>query len=134
MTQLARCCRPAPPDEIAGFITRGKGVSIHRISCSNFRNLQRKDADRVIECAWGNQADASYAADVRVLAADRQGLLRDISEVFARERINVTAVNTQTSRGQARMLFTVQIASGGQLDRALLAVAEIKGVIEARRR
>jgi GTP pyrophosphokinase len=134
MTQLARCCRPAPPDEIAGFITRGKGVSIHRTSCSNFRNLQRKDADRVIECAWGNQADASYAADVRVLAADRQGLLRDISEVFARERINVTAVNTQSSRGQARMLFTVQIASGGQLDKALLAVAEIKGVIEARRR
>jgi GTP pyrophosphokinase len=134
LTQLARCCRPSPPDEIAGFVTRGKGVSIHRTDCSNFKNLQIKDAARVIECTWGNQKDASYAADLRVLAVDRQGLLRDISEVLAKERINVTAVNTQTARGQARMVFTVQIASGPQLDKAMLSITEIKGVIEARRR
>jgi GTP pyrophosphokinase len=134
LTQLAQCCKPSPPDVIAGFVTRGKGVSIHRSSCSNFKNLLKKDSARVIECSWGNAKDASYAADLRVTAVDRQGLLRDISEVLAKERINVTAVNTQSTKGQARMMFTVQIASGPQLDKALLTIAEVKGVLEARRR
>jgi GTP pyrophosphokinase len=134
LTQLARCCKPTPPDAIGGFVTRGKGVSIHRASCSNFQNLARKDPGRVIECAWGNAKDASYAVDVRVRAVDRQGLLRDISEVFAKERINVTAVNTQSAKGEARMLFTVQVADGKQLDKALANLTDVKGVYEARRR
>ncbi len=134
LTQLAQCCKPSPPDAIAGFVTRGKGVSIHRGNCGNFKNLVKKDPARVIECSWGNAKDASYAADLRVTAIDRQGLLRDISEVLAKERINVTAVNTQSAKGQARMMFTVQIASGPQLDKALLTIAEVKGVLEARRR
>jgi GTP pyrophosphokinase len=134
LTQLARCCKPTPPDAIGGFVTRGKGVSIHRASCSNFQNLARKDPGRVIECAWDNAKDASYAVDVRVRAVDRQGLLRDISEVFAKERINVTAVNTQSAKGEARMLFTVQVADGKQLDKALANLTDVKGVYEARRR
>jgi GTP pyrophosphokinase len=134
LTQLARCCKPTPPDAIGGFVTRGKGVSIHRASCSNFQNLARKDPGRVIECTWGNAKDASYAVDVRVRAVDRQGLLRDISEVFAKERINVTAVNTQSAKGEARMLFTVQVTDGRQLDKALANLTDVKGVYEARRR
>jgi GTP pyrophosphokinase len=134
LTQLARCCKPTPPDPIGGFVTRGKGVSIHRQSCSNFQNLARKDAGRVIECTWGNAKDASYAVDVRVRAIDRQGLLRDISEVFAKERINVTAVNTQSAKGEARMLFTVQVSDGRQLDKALANLTDVKGVFEAKRR
>jgi GTP pyrophosphokinase len=134
LTQLARCCKPTPPDAIGGFVTRGKGVSIHRASCSNFQNLVRKDPGRVIECAWGNAKDASYAVDVRVRAVDRQGLLRDISEVFAKERINVTAVNTQSAKGEARMLFTVQVSDAKQLERAITNLADVKGVYEAKRR
>ena len=134
LTQLARCCKPAPPDSIAGYITRGKGVSIHRLECNSLKSLLKKEPNRVIECTWGDAKDATYAADVRVFAVDRQGLLRDISEVFAKERINVTAVTTQSSKGQARMVFAVQIKTGSQLDKALLAIAEIKGVVDARRR
>ncbi len=89
MTQLAKCCRPAPPDEIAGFVTRGKGVSVHRADCSNFREMAARSAERVIEVTWGLPkptavASIVYPVDVAVEAADRQGLLRDISEVFAR--------------------------------------------------
>ncbi|MGL4574592.1 MAG: RelA/SpoT family protein [Burkholderiaceae bacterium] len=134
LTQLARCCKPTPPDEIGGFVTRGKGVSIHRASCSNFQNLARKDPGRVIACTWGNAKDASYAVDVRVRAVDRQGLLRDISEVFAKERINVTAVNTQSAKGEARMLFTVQVSDAKQLEKALANLTDVKGVYEAKRR
>ena len=134
LTQLARCCKPAPPDLIGGYITRGKGVSIHRLECNSFKSLLKKDPDRVIECTWGDAQDAIYAVEVRVLAVDRPGLLRDISEVFAKERINVTAVTTQSSKGQARMGFAVQIKVASQLERALLSIGEIKGVLEARRR
>jgi GTP pyrophosphokinase len=134
LTQLARCCKPTPPDAIGGFVTRGKGVSIHRLACSNFQNLARKDAGRVIECTWGNAKDASYAVDVRVHAVDRQGLLRDISEVFAKERINVTAVNTQSAKGQARMLFTVQVQDAKQLEKAVLGLSDVQGVFDAKRK
>jgi len=134
LTQLARCCKPAPPDLIGGYITRGKGVSIHRLECNAFKTLLKKDPDRVIECTWGNAQDAIYAVEVRVLAVDRPGLLRDISEVFAKERINVTAVTTQSGKGQARMVFAVQIKMASQLEKALLAIAEIKGVLESKRR
>ena len=119
---------------IGGYITRGKGVSIHRLECNAFKTLLKKDPDRVIECTWGNAQDAIYAVEVRVLAVDRPGLLRDISEVFAKERINVTAVTTQSGKGQARMVFAVQIKMASQLEKALLAIAEIKGVLESKRR
>src|SRR5437868_12383914 len=91
MTQLAKCCKPAPPDAIAGFVTRGKGVSVHRADCSNFREMAARNAERVIEVEWGKPKSdgvAVYPVDVAVEAADRQGLLRDISEVFAKEKMN----------------------------------------------
>ncbi len=99
MTQLARCCKPAPPDAISGFVTRGKGVSIHRADCSNFRQMAARQGERVIQVEWGRaQAGpdaALYPVDVSVEAADRQGLLRDISDVFAKEKMNVVGVQTQ---------------------------------------
>ena len=134
LTQLAQCCKPAPPDQIGGYITRGKGVSIHRQCCGSFKNLQKKDPARVIECSWGHGKDASYAADLRVTAIDRHGLLRDVSEVLAKERISVTGVKTQLAKGTARMLLAVQIATGPQLDKALQLIAQIKGVLDVRRR
>ncbi len=89
LTQLSKCCKPAPPDEIRGFVTRGKGVSIHRADCGNFRQMALRSGDRVIEVDWGQSASAQalvYPVDVNIEALDRQGLLRDISEVFAKER------------------------------------------------
>jgi GTP pyrophosphokinase len=134
MTMLARCCKPAPPDPIVGFVTRGKGVSIHRLTCKNFAEMRAKAPERVIQTEWGAAlSDTVYPVDIFILAGDRQGLLRDISEVFSREKINVTGVNTQSAKGQARMVFTAEIGSTGQLQKALAAIAEVSGVQEARR-
>ena len=96
LTQLARCGRPAPPDAIAGFVTRGRGVSIHRSDCHSYLALAAREPERVIEVAWGETpADTFYPVDISVRAHDRSGLLRDLSEVFARLRLNVVGVNTQ---------------------------------------
>ncbi|SFV01187.1 GTP pyrophosphokinase [Paenacidovorax caeni] len=139
MTQLAKCCRPAPPDEIGGFVTRGKGVSVHRADCSNFREMAARNAERVIEVAWGLPkptavASIVYPVDVAVEAADRQGLLRDISDVFAREKTNVIGVQTQSVKGTAWMTFTVEVADSGRLNKVLAIVAGVPGVRSARRR
>jgi GTP pyrophosphokinase len=134
MTQLAKCCKPAPPDGIVGFVTRGKGVSIHRATCKNFAEMRAKAPERVIHTDWGRAGqDTVYPVDLFILAGDRQGLLRDISEVFSREKINVIGVNTQSAKGQARMTFTAEIGSTAQLQKALLAIMEVNGVQEARR-
>lgn len=133
LTQLARCCKPAPPDEIQGFITRGKGVSIHRMDCSNFANLLAQHPERVIETAWGGQTTGVFAADIVVDAHDRQGLLRDISEIFTREKLNVVGVNTQSKQGKAHMGFTVEITNLPQLQRTLTLIHEVDGVVGVRR-
>jgi GTP pyrophosphokinase len=141
LTQLAKCCKPAPPDEILGFVTKGKGVSIHRSDCSNFRNMAGGSPDRVIEVEWNSPKTpdgAVYPVDVAVEAADRQGLLRDISEVFAKEKMNVIGVQTQSVKdnrgGTAWMTFTVEVAQSGRLNQVLAVVAEVPGVRSARRR
>ncbi|MDM0044297.1 bifunctional (p)ppGpp synthetase/guanosine-3',5'-bis(diphosphate) 3'-pyrophosphohydrolase [Variovorax dokdonensis] len=137
MTQLAKCCRPAPPDAIGGFVTRGHGVSIHRKDCSNYRTMVSGHPERDIEVAWGNtkgDVGAVYAVDVAVEAADRQGLLRDISDVFAREKMNVIGVQTQSVRGTAWMTFTIEITDANRLSQVLGTVRAVSGVRSARRR
>ncbi len=135
LTQLARCCRPAPPDSIHGFVTRGRGVSIHRASCSTFADLSRHQPERVIEVAWSAATPgALYPVEVIIQAQDRPGLLRDLSEVFARLRLNVIAVNTQTKASIAYMAFTAEIRDGTDLQYALGALSEVSGVFLARRR
>jgi GTP pyrophosphokinase len=137
MTQLAKCCKPAPPDAIRGFVTRGRGVSVHRADCANFREMAAKSGERVIAVAWGERRSdltAVYPIDVLVEAADRQGLVRDISDLFAKERMNVIGVQTRASRGAAWMLFTVETGDTARLVKVLSLVAEIKGVRAARRR
>jgi GTP pyrophosphokinase len=134
MTQLAKCCKPAPPDQVVGFVTRGKGVSIHRANCKNFAEMQNKAPERVIETDWGTAAiDTVYPVDLFVLASDRQGLLRDISEIFLREKINVIGVSTQSAKGQARMAFTAEIGSTAQLQKALSIIRDVDGVLQVNR-
>lgn len=134
LTQLARCCRPAPPDAIAGFVTRGRGVSIHRSDCHSYLALAAREPERVIEVAWGETSDTFYPVDISVRAHDRSGLLRDLSEVFARLRLNVVGVNTQSRQSLAHMVFTVEVRGGESLSRALDALAEVPGVSSATRR
>ena len=145
LTQLAKCCKPAPPDDILGFVTKGRGVSIHRSDCSNFRNMSKGSPDRVIEVEWNAPKNADgaahvdvYPVDVAIEASDRQGLLRDISEVFTKERMNVIGVQTQSVKdnrgGTAWMTFTVEVAQSGRLKQVLGVVAGVAGVRSARRK
>ena len=137
LTQLARCCKPAPPDDIRGFVTRGKGVSIHRADCSNFHQMAARNGDRVIDVAWGQSkaSEASvYPVDVYIEAFDRQGLLRDISEVFAKEKMNVIGVQTQSVKDLAWMTFTVEVGDSRRLQKVLGLVKEVRGVRTAKRR
>jgi GTP pyrophosphokinase len=139
LTSLARCCRPAPPDAILGFVTRGRGVAVHRHDCSNLRQMASTAPERVIEVAWGSTGRAEtavYPMDVLVQAEDRPGLLRDVSEVFARERINVTGVQTQSSKDRSRawMTFTVEATDAQRLAQVLSQVRQVAGVRQVRRK
>ena len=134
LTGLARCCKPAPPDPIVGYVTRGKGITIHRASCPNVGRIRSRESERLIEADWGAPRDQLFPVDIVVEASDRQGLLRDISELLSREKINVTAVTTQTRQHQARMAFTLEVESVVQLKRALQLARDIPGVFSAERR
>ena len=131
LTQLSKCCRPAPPDAISGFVTRGRGVSIHRDDCRTFQSLLAKHGERVIEVRWGVQKPGQhlvYPVEVSVEASDRQGLLRDISEVFAKEKMNVVGVQTQSVKGTAWMTFTVEVADASLLKKVMQSVKAVSGV------
>jgi GTP pyrophosphokinase len=139
LTNLARCCRPAPPDAISGFVTRGRGVAVHRRDCSNLRHMAQSAPGRVIDVEWGRpsgERNAVYPLDVVVEAADRQGLLRDISEVFAKEKMNVTGVHTTSAkdRSTAWMTFTVEVADAARLAPVLAQIGRVAGVRHARRK
>ena len=138
LTQVGQCCKPIPPDAITGFVTRGKGISIHRVDCVNFRNMAARNPERVISTEWGDQrgspSGAVYSADLKVDAGDRQGLLRDISDILSREKINVTAVKTQSRAGVAHMGFTVELTGAAALQKALSLLRDVPGVISAQRR
>ena len=139
LTQLAKCCKPAPPDDIRGFVTRGKGVSIHRADCPDFGHLAARQPGRVIDVQWSGAKPkgtdgAFYPVDVAVEAIDRQGLLRDISDAFAREKINVIGVQTQSVKGVAWMTFTVEVPDATRVARVMSAVSDVPGVQVVRRR
>jgi len=133
-TLVAKCCKPVPPDAIIGFITKTRGVMVHRQDCVNITTLAADQRDRLMPAHWGQTGSQAFAADIEVIAADRQGLLRDISEAVSRERINVTAVNTLSRGNIASMRFTVEIQAAADIARVLRAVKEVPGVESVRRR
>lgn len=133
LTQLARCCKPLPPDALAGFVTRGRGVSVHRADCANFRQMSALNPQRVVAAAWGDAAGGLFASVIHVEASDRQGLLRDISEVLAKEKINVTSVQTKSAHSLAHMVFSVELANLAALRQVLARLKEVPGVASVRR-
>ena len=112
-------------------MTRGRGVSVHRADCANVKRL---DAERCVTAEWGEAAGATFPVDVVVEALDRTGLLRDISDVLTRERINVTATSTLTTSHVANMRFTLEVENLPQLRRVLTVMRDVKGVMGAARR
>ncbi len=137
LTQLARCCKPAPPDAIGGYVTRGKGVAVHRADCSNFRHMATAHRERVIPVTWGRQATAEsahYAVDICIDAHDRPGLLRDVFDVLAQGKTAVLSMHNQTTRDQLHIVLTLQTSDTGKLGGLLSRVSQISGILRVRRK
>lgn len=133
LTSIAKCCKPAPPDPIVGYVTRDRGVTIHRQGCPFMQRVPEDRLDRLLSAQWGKRDGAKVVVDVEVEAYDRQGLLRDISDLFAKEKINVTKVNSLSKNNQAKMRFSVEIADLHQLGHLLVLIRQVPDVIVARR-
>jgi GTP pyrophosphokinase len=136
LTNAARCCRPVPNDAIVGYITRGRGVTIHRQDCANVLRLKDEDRDRLIDVEWGARPDRVFPVDIQLQAYDRPGLLRDVSGLLANDRVNVMGVNTVTDRNDmiARMELHIEVTDIGQLSRILSRIGQLPNIIEVKRK
>ncbi len=134
LTVLARCCKPAPPDRIAGFVTKGRGVSVHRRECPSLGRMSERFPERIIAAEWGDRGARAYPVDIVVRGNDRQGLLRDVSEALVRQKTNVIAAKTQTRNDVASMHLTIEVQDIDQLQRALSAIEDVRGVLSSARR
>jgi len=133
MVRLSRCCTPVPGDEIMGFVTRGRGVSVHRTDCANALSL-RTQSDRVIDVEWDNDAPGNYVVSVEIEALDRSRLLRDVADVLSEHHVNIIACASQTQADRiARLRFDFELADPGHLHSILLAVKRVGSVYEATR-
>jgi len=135
-TNFARCCKPVPFDSIVGYITRGRGISIHRRDCKNIARFQSREKERLIEVDWAEGTSQSYPVDIYVKAFDRQGLLRDITEILSNDKLNVIAVNTLSDRKThiANMTLTLEVHDVEQLSRALSKIDQLPNVMEVLRK
>lgn len=135
LTLVARCCKPVPGDEIIGFITQGRGVSIHRRDCPNILRCREDCQQRLIDVQWGGSSQGLYPVDVRIEAMDRQGLLRDVTAVLANEKINVLALSTRSHKSThtADMSLTLEIGDMAQLSRVLAKLNALPNVAQVRR-
>ncbi len=134
LTALARCCKPTPPDMIKGFVTRGKGVSVHREHCPTFLRMAKDAPERVIETAWGSPsagAETRYLVDTSVVARARSDLIRDLAEMLARERVPMVRMDSFPKGDMTTLVMTLQVIDGDQLKRVLSLLSDVKGVTSA---
>ncbi len=136
LTQIASCCKPVPYDSIVGFITRGKGVSVHRQDCKNILNMSANDQARLIEVDWGESFSEGYSVDIWLYAFDRQGLLRDVSALLSNEKVSLTSISTKSDKREqtAEMSLTVEVNNIEQLTRIMEKLRQLKNVLEVERR
>jgi GTP pyrophosphokinase len=135
LTQIAGCCKPVPPEPIVGFITKGRGVSIHREDCANALRLSMADRARVIDVTWEESGKDTYPVSLQLVAYDRSGLLRDITAVVANEDVNVAALTSEFDQGEqmAHVRLTVEVTDLAQLGRVMDRLSHLANVVEVRR-
>lgn len=135
LTQIAQCCQPVPGDDISGYVTLGRGVSVHRQDCENIMHHERTEPQRILEVSWGGKVSQMYPVDIDISAYDRTGLLRDVSLVLANSDVNVVAVNTKSEKKDhlAHMQITVEIDSLSKLGRVLNKLNQLPNVLTVRR-
>jgi GTP pyrophosphokinase len=136
LCNFARCCRPVPPENIVGYITQGRGVSIHRNDCGNYLSLHARHPERVIEVDWGNAADTIYPAELLLRAYDRQGLLKDVTSVFADENVSVDSINSQNDKQAMQVTLELNVSVPGlpTLSRVISRLEQLPNVTSVRRR
>lgn len=131
LVRLSKCCNPVPGDEIIGYMTKGRGVSVHRKDCPNMVSLPEEEKERFIEVEWEQNAHESYEADITIIAEDRKGLFSDISKVCENAGTDITSVNARADKdGNATVALTVMISNIGQIGKLTLAMKSIEGVYE----
>jgi GTP pyrophosphokinase len=134
MVRLSRCCTPVPGDEIIGFVTRGRGVSVHRADCANAVSLAVGQGDRVIEVEWDNEPGGTFVVSIEVEALDRSRLLRDVSAALADHHVNILSCNTQTGADRiSRMQFDFELGDPSHLDSVIRTIRTIDAVYDAYR-
>ncbi|MFT4188213.1 MAG: bifunctional (p)ppGpp synthetase/guanosine-3',5'-bis(diphosphate) 3'-pyrophosphohydrolase [Aeromicrobium sp.] len=134
LVKLARCCTPVPGDEIAGFVTRTSGVSVHRTDCVNLVRLRQSEAERFVEVRWAPSANSVFLVAVQVDALDRPGLLSDITRVMSEQHVNILSASLLTSADRtARSRFSFEMGDAKHLDHVLVAVRTVEGVFDAYR-
>ena len=134
LVKFSKCCNPVPGDEIIGYITKGRGVSIHRTDCVNMEELL-KDENRIINVSWYNEeTKGSYNVEIEILSNDRTGLLADIVKEITGLKINIMGVNTKTSKERiATINVTVEVKDTDQLNKVIKAVRKVDSVYEVNR-
>ena len=135
MTHMAGCCHPLPGDGIIGYITQGRGIAVHRDDCDQFKTLQEQHPERVVEATWGDQYASGYEVNIRIVAHDRNGLLRDITSILANEKANVLRMssNSDVARQTATIYMTMELYNLDSLNKLLSKINQIDDVIEAKR-
>ena len=134
VVRLSRCCTPVPGDEIIGFVTRGRGVSVHRADCSNAASLASRSRERLIEVEWDHRSSGVFVATIEVVAIDRSRLLTDVSEVVSEHHLNILAANTQTDSDRiSRMRFDVELGDANHLESVLNSIRHLDAVYDAYR-
>lgn len=136
MSQIAHCCHPIPGDRIVGYITLGRGVSIHRQDCGNIMQHQANEPSRIIAVDWAEAPKQLYSAVIALEAFDRHGLLRDITTLLDRERVNVSAMQTISDKDKntVEMTITIEISDFGALSRVFAKLSQLPNVTEVRRK
>jgi len=136
LSTYARCCKPVPPEAIVGYITVGRGVSIHAQACANLARLREKSPARVLAVAWGKTGTSEFPVDIEVQAYDRRGLVRDVSAALADEKISIQGMNTVTDKRDsvAHMQISIAITGLPQLSRVLTRITQVQNVVSARRK
>lgn len=136
LTTMANCCQPVPGDPITGYITVGRGVSIHRQDCMNLLQLEDLEPNRIIEVSWGYEPDSAYGVSIEIQAYDREGLLRDITTVLANEKVNLTGVNSYSDQQEnvATITIAMEVTSLTVLGKVLARVKQLPNIIDARRK
>jgi len=135
LTHMAKCCHPVPGDDIGGFITQGRGISVHRNDCDQLANALNQQPEREVEVQWGEQHHKSYQVTVKVIAVDRQGLVRDISTIVSNERVSIVGMESRSDhiKQTVAMLLSIEIANNEVIARLIGKLLQLDDVLEVKR-